>query len=535
MTPSLGALPIDVAKLLETRALIVANSGAGKSWCLRRILEQTASAVQQIIIDPEGEFATLRERFDYIICAPHDADAVATPQTAAALARALWESGTSAVIDIYDLKAHDRILFVRRFGEALINAPKRIWHPTLVVIDEVHMFAPQVGDAESRSAVIDLATRGRKRGLALIGATQRLSKLHKDVAAELLNKMVGRTGLDVDVARAADELGMTKKEAFEALRALEPGEFYAYGPALSPTIVKTVVGHVTTTHPKTGQRAMVAPPAPSAAIREKLAKLEGIQRKAEQEVKTLDTLAAENADLKRKLAKPAAATGISEEDVQRRIRQAVATMPPAVDDSAARKALVRIAEIAAKASEGAVPVARAPRQREAAPAPDRPLASVDGLRSGAVRILAELAARSPAGYSRPQVGALTGFSHKGGTFGTYFGDLRRAGYIEERSGLVYATDAGLASLGSERPPTPKTHGDVMAMWRRALRAGAFTMLEHVVSSGASGVDRESLGESAGFTASGGTFGTYLSDLRRNGLIVERNKRLVANDILFPEH
>jgi uncharacterized protein len=115
MIPSLGTLPIDLPKLLETRMLVQANSGAGKSWCLRRILEQTAAGVQQLVIDPEGEFASLREKFDYIVCAPHDADAVANPQTAAALARALWESGASAILDIYELKAHDRILFVRRF------------------------------------------------------------------------------------------------------------------------------------------------------------------------------------------------------------------------------------------------------------------------------------------------------------------------------------------------------------------------------------------------------------------------------------
>lgn len=139
MHPSLGSVPIDLPKLLESRMLVQANSGAGKSWTLRRILEQTASGVQQLVLDPEGEFASLREKFDYIVCAPHGADAVATPQTAAALARALWESGSSAILDIYELKAHERILFARRFLEALINAPKSVWHPTLVAIDEVQI------------------------------------------------------------------------------------------------------------------------------------------------------------------------------------------------------------------------------------------------------------------------------------------------------------------------------------------------------------------------------------------------------------
>jgi DNA helicase HerA-like ATPase len=225
--------PIDLGRLLETRMLVQANSGGGKSWALRRILEQTAPMVQQLVIDPEGEFATLREKFDYVICAPHDADAIASPRTAALLARRLLETGVSAILDIYDLKAHERQLFVERFLTALVNAPKALWHPVLIVLDEAHVFAPEKGSSESTGAVIDVATRGRKRGQSLIVATQRLAKLHKDVAAEMLNKLIGRTGLDVDVKRAADELGMTPREAMEQLRPLSPGEFYLFGPALS--------------------------------------------------------------------------------------------------------------------------------------------------------------------------------------------------------------------------------------------------------------------------------------------------------------
>jgi hypothetical protein len=84
------------------------TAAAAKAWALRRVLEQTAPHVQQLVIDPEGEFATLREKFDYIMCAPHDGDAMASPQTAALLGRRLLETGVSAILDIYDLKAHER-------------------------------------------------------------------------------------------------------------------------------------------------------------------------------------------------------------------------------------------------------------------------------------------------------------------------------------------------------------------------------------------------------------------------------------------
>lgn len=553
MTASLGTLPLDLPKLLETRMLVQANSGAGKSWALRRVLEQTAPHVQQLVIDPEGEFASLREKFDYIVCAPHGADAVANPSTAAALARALWESGASAILDIYDLKAHERVLFVRRFCEALVNAPKAIWHPTLVVIDEVHIFAPQVGQAESLGAVVDLATRGRKRGLAMLGATQRLSKLHKDVAAELLNKMIGRTGLDVDVKRAADELGMTSADA-RVLRDLDPGEWFVYGPALTRSVTRTKIGAVLTTHPKTGARGMLAPPPASAKVLARLQKIEGLQRQAEDEVKTVATLTAQVTDLKRKLTMAEKAQGgIAEPEVQRRIKQAIAEAAASTPSVAGERLasqrelerltvpLAKIRDLALQAlGEGFAAMVREP----AAPSPTRrapvstpapaPATSVAGLRSGAVRILQELAARAPAGYSRPQVGALTKFSHKGGTFGTYFSDLRRAGFIEERGGLVYATDAGVQSLGGNVRATPKTHDEVMAMWRGALRSGAFSMLQAIVDAGPRGIGRDDIAAAVGMSAAGGTFGTYLSDLRRNGLITEHDKRCTANDILFPD-
>jgi DNA helicase HerA-like ATPase len=156
--------PIDLTALLETRLLLQANSGGGKSWALRRILEQTASSVQQLVIDPEGEFSTLRKKFDYVIAAPRDGDALATPATASLLARRLLESGSSAILDIYDLKAHERIAFVRTFLDALVNAPKALWHPVLVALDEAHVYAPQSTRDESSGAVIDIATRDRKRG-----------------------------------------------------------------------------------------------------------------------------------------------------------------------------------------------------------------------------------------------------------------------------------------------------------------------------------------------------------------------------------
>src|SRR4051794_9361799 len=93
---------IELTTLIDTRLLIQANSGGGKSWCIRRILEQSHGKVQQIVIDLEGEFSTLREKYDYIL-AGKDGDTPADPKSASLLARRLLELNVSAIIDLYEL------------------------------------------------------------------------------------------------------------------------------------------------------------------------------------------------------------------------------------------------------------------------------------------------------------------------------------------------------------------------------------------------------------------------------------------------
>ena len=58
---------LDIEELLATRLLVQGNSGSGKSHLLRRLLEQSAQWVQQVIIDPEGDFVTLSDRFGHLV------------------------------------------------------------------------------------------------------------------------------------------------------------------------------------------------------------------------------------------------------------------------------------------------------------------------------------------------------------------------------------------------------------------------------------------------------------------------------------
>lgn len=555
MKPSIGKFEddcnaaIDLPRLLETRMLIQANSGGGKSWAIRRLLEQTAGEVQQLVIDPEGEFATLREKHDYVIAAAHDGDALAHPKTAQLLARRLLETGVSAILDIYDLKAHERQAFVRVFCETLVNAPKALWQPTLIVLDEAHVFCPEAGKAESASAVIDLATRGRKRGFALIAATQRLAKLHKDTAAELLNKLVGRTGLDVDVKRAADELGMTPKQAMEELRPLAAGEFFAFGPALSLSVRKLKVGDVKTTHPKAGDRSLKAPPKPTAAIVAVLPKLADLPKEAETELRTAEDLRRELAKARRELtlAQKTPSAGPSREDLKaaeargfERGSQAArreADRAHVAYSKALRSALHQAVEGAL--SGAAVPVQStpvrvqtagnaAPPRRAPAPAPRSAVTNGHGepLPRGEAAVLAACI-QFPDGLAREQLTVLTGY--KRSTRDAYIQRLGERGYIEVRGSTVFATEDGCAAL-PDAEPLP-TGADLQEYWFNRLPEGERAILRVLVEHYPEPVQRDALTEATEYKRS--TRDAYLQRLAAKQLVADVGRGEVrASETLF---
>src|ERR1700750_1526922 len=58
---------LDIEELLATRLLVQGNSGSGKSHLLRRLLEQSATHVQQVIIDPEGDFVSLADEYGHVV------------------------------------------------------------------------------------------------------------------------------------------------------------------------------------------------------------------------------------------------------------------------------------------------------------------------------------------------------------------------------------------------------------------------------------------------------------------------------------
>ena len=341
---------MDLEELLATRLLVQGNSGSGKSHLLRRLLEESAGLVQQVVIDPEGDFVTLAEAFGHVAidAAEHSLDEVAR------IAARIREHRASVVLNLEGLEIEGQMRCAAVFLGALFEAPREHWYPALVVVDEAQLFAPaaagevsdeaqlfapavagEVSEEARRSslgAMTNLMCRGRKRGLAGIVATQRLAKLAKNVAAEASNFLMGRTFLDIDMARAADLLGMERRQA-EVIRDLARGEFLALGPALTKRAVSVRIGPVRT-EGRTGSPKLVPLPPQGDEVKTALFAPGGAEPPAPLPAPALPRSEALIADLERQVERRVEPPALAPEEAERVaaevLREVAADLPVGV-------------------------------------------------------------------------------------------------------------------------------------------------------------------------------------------------------------
>jgi hypothetical protein len=534
-------LTIDLLKLIDSRMLIQANSGGGKSWLLRLIAEQAAGHVQIVILDPEGEFATLRQRFDFLL-AGQSGDLPAESRSAGLLARKLLELQASAIVDLYDLKMPDRRRFVRLFLESLMSLPKALWHPLLIMIDEAHLFCPErsAGDAESTQAVIDLMSQGRKRSYCGILSTQRLSKLHKDAEAETNNVFIGRTWLDIDQQRAGGLLGFDKEKRGE-LRDLDY-EFFAFGPALSVNgVVKFKPGMVQTTHPKAGQRHTLNPPKPSDAVKRIVDSLKDLPQQAEAEIKDLEAAKKRIAELQRELkARPVEQTPIEVEKIVEipvlkngqldRAHKLTERWNGLLAD--AREVFGPLADAIGKATnqparpKPAVAIQNKATVRPAERPQVAPTVSDGRLPIGEEKTLAACI-QFPAGLERRQLTVMT--AYKRSSRDAYISRLREKGLVYTVGDRVFASPAGTAALPNFQPlPTGEA---LQAYWLRILPQGERVILETLISVYPEDMARSDLDTCTSYQRS--SRDAYLSRLAAKELVIDTERgRVRASDNLF---
>lgn len=552
---------IDLPSLVYTRALVQASSGGGKSWSLRRLCELAAPHVQVIVIDPEGEFSTLREKFDFLLVGD-EGELQPQVKSASLLAKKLMQLRISAVVDLYELKYADRRSFVAAFIDSLMHMPRKTWHDVMVIIDEAHVFAPEGGKkaVDSSEAVINLMTQGRKRGVGGVLATQRLSLLSKDAAAMCKNVLIGSTTLDVDLVRAGATLGLSGKDR-NVLMHLDPGEFFAFGPAFDFKGVERLrVGNVVTQHPQPGKRREMSVPSPSKAIKSVLKEFEDLPDVAEQEIRDMQQAKAKIDDLRstvRQLEIQLSKAGSMSDGESEKLRAsaeaaqqqlaAYQTQTDAVIANLAEYAnelASRISSVVAILTDipsapnvdvkDVVPVTLPKPAKREKKATFLPISSsgngdvnsysgIDKKMSMADRILAAVAWWVSAGVdcpTRAQVAIVAG-AKQSGYFNNTISSLNTSDCVSyPKSGCVALSNAANVSI----PPRP-TYEDLCNRARVVIGDGLALKIFDVVAKGLV-LTREDLAASVEYSQSG-YFNNTISQLRTLGLLDYPDKGMVG--------
>ena len=209
------------------RVGIWASSGRGKSFGVGVLCEELlAAGIPVIAIDPEGELYTLREQFRVLVLGGDHADLPlpsGQPAAALALTRALDE-GLGLVVDLSDRPTS------RSQQEAALPFLERLWvlmserrAPAALVVEEVHVFAPQSSPSLTSDLLHRFAKQGRKRGVLLVVASQRTQAVSKELMSQLNFQAIGGFEIerDYDAVKA-----LVDGHSFDEFRALPAGEFY---------------------------------------------------------------------------------------------------------------------------------------------------------------------------------------------------------------------------------------------------------------------------------------------------------------------
>lgn len=573
---------------------IIAKRGVGKTYCALVMVEEMLEAgLTAIVADPVGVCWGLRSGADgktpgypILILGGEHGDVPLESTAGEVVADFLITERQSAVLDLSLFRKGEQVRFMADFAERLYHRNREPLH---LVLDEADAFAPQKpmhGQERMLGAVEDLVRRGRARGIGVTLVTQRAAVLNKDVLTQVEVLVALRTiaPQDRDAIDAWIRVHGTPDERarlMESLPSLPIGEAWFWSPGWLDIFKRVKVRQRRTfdssATPKVGRKALKpkrlaeidisklksrmaetierAAQADPKALRDEVARLKRdnavLQRKAEigkpsppqvverwmlteHDRQTLETMT-EHLEVLADQLKRGVEQAVGLREIAGDARDAVDKAKAAVERGLRMEKLLASNPTVTQMASAGVNVRIVPRVNPGtaiASAFDREvLAAASGLRKGERLMLQVLAQRYPVVVTKAQLATLAHLSVKGGTFGTYFGVLKRRGLLaEEFGGRITITDAGLDVCP---PPTePLTREGTIGMWMRSLRLGERKMLQFLIDAYPGWRTYDEVGEATQVTTTGGTFGTYLGVLARNGLVEKQGRSVRASHALM---
>lgn len=555
---------------------------------VRMAEEMYAAGLPWVAVDPKGDWFGLRSSVDGTgpglpipVFGGLHGDLPLEPTSGPLIADLIVDHNLTCILDVsdFDSKA-GQMRFLTEFGERMFRRHGREPQARHFFLEEADDYLPQQVMKDTARCVgmwTKIVKQGRSRGLGVTLVSQRAAVVNKNaltqtgtlIAMRATSPQDRRAIRDwVDHHAAAPEivdslpslksgeawvcsphwLGETKKVRFDRRATFDSGATPAPGTVRRPATLADinlgelrdqlgeVVERAEADDPKVLHRrirdleaqlakARKAAPAPERVVETVVETVEVVPDSAraalDQAVRVLEDVGSDLSVLTGRMVEAhktllGEVAGLDDEPTTPPARQRTASSAPAVRT-----------QRAARGHAGTASTRPATPAQTATVADD---AAVH-LKAGARRILESMARHHPTVLTRAQIGTLSKMKITGGTFATYWSTLKRAGLIDENDTGAWITDSGLATAGVE-PADPHTTDELLDMWRGALKAGARRILDVLVDAYPEPVTRTDLAAAVEMAETGGTFATYLSTLRRNGLADVTASDARASDTLF---
>lgn len=230
--PTQEDIGFPVVDILTGRGFITGKSGSGKSNTAGIILEELLeSNYPFLIVDTEGEYYGLKEDYEILhVGADESCDVMIGAEHADRIAKLALEDNVPIVLDVSGyLDEEESKKLVKSVLRKLFVKEKKLKKPFLTVIEECHEYIPEkVQLDECGQMVIRIAKRGRKRGLGIIGISQRPANVKKDFITQANYKIWHLLDWDNDldvVRRVLDKDAVNKVKELEVGEALIDADF----------------------------------------------------------------------------------------------------------------------------------------------------------------------------------------------------------------------------------------------------------------------------------------------------------------------
>jgi len=188
---------LDIPNIITGRTFIASITRWGKSWTARKLTEECFGHAGIIIIDPEGEYASLREKYPFLIIGK---DIPIQLETAEFMAEKILETKTSVIIDLSTTEVELGKEYVDVFLKRFFFLETTVRSPYLVVVEEAEDFGPEKGIATATCLDIlrNIAKKGGKRGIGLLMIAHRPAWVSKGILSQCLpvgEKVITSEGL----------------------------------------------------------------------------------------------------------------------------------------------------------------------------------------------------------------------------------------------------------------------------------------------------------------------------------------------------